>query len=86
VLRVFSAKVSGSAKVTKSVTAVCTDATPKSTLKYQWLLDGKAIKGATKAKYTITAKQKGHKLSVQVTQSLLGFKTVIKVSPVVKIG
>jgi len=85
-LKVFSAKVSGLAKINKSVTAVCSGTTLKSTLKYQWLLDGKAIKGATKSKYTITAKQKGHKLSVQVTQTLAGYKTVIKTSTAIKVG
>lgn len=40
---------------------------------YQWLSNGKAIKGATKKSYTVTANQVGKKLSVRVTATKAGY-------------
>jgi len=48
--------------------------------KYQWLRDGKAISGATNAKYTATSADVGHKLSVQSTASKPGYKNKVMVS------
>ena len=42
---------------------------------YTWFLDGKIIKGQTKATFKIPAKAKGHKLLVSVTQTAVGFKS-----------
>lgn len=57
------------------------------TLSYQWLRGGKAIKGATKASYKLTAKDRGGRLSVRVTASKPGYqsaKLVTKASAKVK--
>jgi beta-glucosidase len=40
---------------------------------YKWLRDGKAIKGATDATYTLKAKDKGKRIAVKVTGSKAGF-------------
>lgn len=53
----------------------------------QWLRGGKAIKGATKASYKLTAKDRGGRLSVRVTASKPGYqsaKLVTKASAKVK--
>lgn len=44
-------------------------------LSYQWLRDGKKIKGATKSSYTLTAKDKGSRITVRVTAKKSGHKT-----------
>ncbi len=76
----------GTTKATKTVSAKVVGARSGATLKYQWLLDGKVISKATAATLKITAKQKGHKLSVRVTQTKAGFTTVVKVSAAKKIA
>jgi len=43
------------------------------TYTYQWLRNGKAIKGATEKKYKLTGKDKGKKLQVVVTASKPGY-------------
>jgi hypothetical protein len=55
-------------------------------LKIVWLLDGKAIKGATGTKLTLAKTAKGHKLSVSVTGTATGYLATTKVSKVVKVG
>jgi hypothetical protein len=49
-------------------------------LTYQWLRNGVAIKGATKATYKLVAADKGKKISVRVTGSKTGYVTVVKTS------
>jgi len=65
--KVTNAQVGKKAKA--NVRAVST----KSKFKYQWLRNGKKIKGATKATYAVKKADLGKKLSVKVTASLSGF-------------
>lgn len=44
-------------------------------LRYQWLSEGKTIKGATKATYVVPSGQLGKRLSVKVTGALPGYRT-----------
>jgi hypothetical protein len=73
-------KVTGKTKVGKTLTAKAGTSTPsQTTVKYQWLRNGKAIKKATKVKYKLTKKDKGKKISVKVTRSAAGYdKLVLK--------
>jgi hypothetical protein len=48
--------------------------------KYQWLSDGKAIKGATSASYKVSAADAGKSLSVNLIGTKRGYRTVAKVS------
>jgi hypothetical protein len=74
-------KIKGSAKVGATLTAsVGTWKPAPVTLKYQWLRNGKAIKGATRASYLLTASDKGKKITVKVTGSKPGFKAASKTS------
>mgnify|MGYP002073549473 FL=1 len=74
-------KVKGTAQVGRKLTADAGTWKPaKVTLKYQWLRGGTAIKGATKKTYTLTAKDKGKKISVKVTGSKSGFAGQSKTS------
>jgi hypothetical protein len=56
------------------------------TLKYQWLLDGKAVSKATKSTFKIPTTARGKKLTVRVTGSIPGYSAVAKTSVYKKIG
>ncbi|MEA5119321.1 MAG: hypothetical protein VB036_17125, partial [Propionicimonas sp.] len=74
-------KVSGTAKVGKTLKLKAGSWKPsKVTLAYQWLRDGAAIKGATKASYKLVRADAGHQVSVRVTGSKSGYASVAKVS------
>jgi len=73
-------KISGKASVGKTLTAITSHWVQSSTISYKWLLDGKAIKGANKVSLKLTAKQKGHKLTVEIKQTANGYKTLTKVT------
>jgi len=60
-------KLTGTAKVGSTLTAVTGEWKPaEATLGYTWLRDGKAITGETASSYTLTAGDKGKKISVKV--------------------
>jgi uncharacterized protein YjbI with pentapeptide repeats len=86
VLTAVVPKISGTAKVAKTLTAVSAKWASTATIQYQWLLDGKAIKAATKSTYKLLPTQKGRKISVQVTQVAAGYKSAVKVSSALKVG
>jgi hypothetical protein len=48
------------------------------TMKYTWLADGKAIKKATSASYTLTSREVGKSISVRVVGSLASYVTTTK--------
>ncbi|MFT4110999.1 peptidoglycan-binding protein [Propionicimonas sp.] len=73
--------VSGSAKVGGTLTATAGTWKPTPTaLSYQWLRDGTEIDKATKATYTVRAADAGATLTVSVTATRDGYKTVTKTS------
>lgn len=66
--------VTGSAKVGSKLTARVGTWSPSSlTYTYQWLANGKSIKGATKSTYTIPAGSVGKKFSVTVKAAKSGY-------------
>ena len=72
--------VSGTTKAGQTLTAKAGNWDAGVALSYQWLRNGVAIKGATKASYKLTAADKGKKISVRVTGSKTGYVTVVKTS------
>lgn len=72
-----TAKVEGTAKVGKTLTAKVTGLTPNSnsgaTYKYQWLRNGNPIDGAKSKTYKVTQGDVGKQLSVQVTATKSGY-------------
>ena len=78
--------ITGTAKVGSTLTAKASAWAPGATLSYQWLLDGKAIKGATARTYKLLAAQKGKRISLTVTQRANGYTTVSKTSASIKVG
>jgi predicted alpha-1,2-mannosidase len=80
VLTAATPKVAGTAAVGRKLTARPGSWTPGTRLAFQWLRDGKAIKGAHRAAYRVRPTDAGHKLSVRVTGSLAGYGKVTRTS------
>lgn len=79
--------ITGTPKVGTTLTAKHGTWTPTATsYSYQWLLDGKAISGATHATYKATKAVKGHKLSVKITAKRPGYTNGTATSKAVKIS
>lgn len=73
--------ISGTTKVGSTLTATAGEWTPQpATVKYQWLRDGVAIPKATGTTYTLTAKDRGKKISVFVSVQAPGYSCGYKVS------
>lgn len=78
-------KIKGKAKVGKTLRAIPGAWAPSGTkLKYQWLANGKKIAKATKAKYKVSPKVRGKKITVKVTGSRSGYQTLTKKSKATK--
>lgn len=58
---------------------------PDAKVRYQWLIDGKAIKNANTSSYRIVNAQRGHKISLAITQSSVGFQDSKSTSSAYKI-
>ena len=76
----------GTPKVGKKLLAKASPAATGVKITWQWLLDGKVIKGATGSSYTLLKAQKGKKISVRVSQSLTGYAGFTLTSGSSKIG
>jgi uncharacterized protein YjbI with pentapeptide repeats len=85
-LSVKNAVISGTSKVGKTISVVVTADKNYGTKTYQWLLDGKVIKNATKNSIKLLASQKGRKVSCRVTLTAKGSKSVSKTTSAVKVG
>lgn len=73
--------ISGKAKVGKTLTVSKGVYSASGTVvTFQWLRDGKVIKGATAAKYAVVAADKKAKLSVKVTATKTGYTPVTTVT------
>ncbi|MBK7819834.1 MAG: hypothetical protein IPJ61_01845 [Tessaracoccus sp.] len=91
VLRVLTSTptptITGTAAVGKTLKANVKAWKPsKVTLMYQWLRDGKAIKGATTSSYTLAKADAGTKITVKVTGSKSGYPSVSKTSKAVTVA
>jgi hypothetical protein len=73
-------KLSGKAKVGQKLKATTGTWTTGTTFGYQWLANGKVVKGATGKNLKLTKKLRGKKIAVQVTGTLAGYTTVTTVS------
>jgi hypothetical protein len=72
----FDVQLTGTIKSGKKVKAtIVNNQVSGAKYKYQWLRDGKAISGATKATYKLTKADKGKKISVKVTGTKDGYTT-----------
>ncbi|WP_284292615.1 glycoside hydrolase family 3 C-terminal domain-containing protein [Luteimicrobium album] len=80
VLTLSTPSISGTVAVGHKVSAKVTRHTAGASLSYQWKLNGKVVKGATKSFYTLPAFAKGKHLAVTVTEKKSGYATVTKTS------
>lgn len=80
VLKAVKPKLSGTTRIGNTLQAKPGKWTAKTKFKYQWLRNGKAIKGATKSKYALKRVDGGKKVSVRVTGKLRGYATEAKTS------
>lgn len=81
-----AAKLSGTAKVGKTLTGKLGTFSPKpARIAYQWLRNGQPISGATKSKYKLVKVDKGKKVAVRITVSKPGYYPVVKASSAKKV-
>lgn len=80
IVKAATPKVSGKAVVGAKLKAKAGSWDKGVALSYRWYRNGKAIKGATKAGYTIAKADKGKTLRVKVTGTKSGYATVTKSS------
>lgn len=74
-----SPKISGITRYGQTLRVVPGNWSPAATsFKYQWLRGSKAISGATKQSYKLTAKDRGYKVTVRVTANRIGYTSVTK--------
>lgn len=79
-------KVSGRGRVGAVLQAAAGSWTPGTTLRYQWLRNGKVIKGATRARYRIVAADAGRRLTVRVSGTLPGHVDASRTSAPTKVA
>ncbi|MET0446884.1 MAG: hypothetical protein ABW004_00705 [Aeromicrobium sp.] len=72
--------VSGTSKVGRTLTARPRSSEPGGRRTYRWLRNGKAIGGATSAKYEVTRADRGRKLSVRVYYTQAAYDTTSRTS------
>ncbi|MCD9199908.1 hypothetical protein [Aeromicrobium wangtongii] len=78
-------KITGTAKVGKTLKVKVGSWSPKPSFSYQWYAGGKKITSkGTKASLKLTARQKGKKITVRVTARKTGYTTVSKTSKATK--
>lgn len=85
-MTIKSPKLSGTARVGTKLTPNVGEFVAGAKVSYQWLLNGKAIKGATGKTYTPKASQLGKKISLKVTAKHSRLKTVTKTTSALKIA
>lgn len=79
-------KIVGQAKVGKILTLKTSNWAIGAKASYDWLLDGKPIKGASGKPLKLLPNHKGRKLSVRVTQTLAGYRTTTLSSSAFKVS
>ena len=80
------ASFKGTPKVGGVLKAVAGATTPgATTVTYQWLLNGKAIKKAAKAKYKLTRSAAGKRISLRITYVKAGYATLVSFSSAKKV-
>lgn len=83
-LKASTPKISGTAKVGRTLTLSTGRWTSGATLTYRWYRSGKLISGASSKTYLLQAADKGKKITVKVTGSKPGYTTVSKTSKATK--
>lgn len=85
-LNAGSPRVSGSARPGKVVSGRVLWGPRPVTLRYQWYVGSKAIKGATKSSYKIAKKHRNKKIRVRVIGTKSGYTSAVRYSAFVKVA
>lgn len=85
-IRATKPRISGTARVGRTLTAKPGTWTTRTRLSYRWLRNGRTISKATKSKYTLAPSDLKKKISVKVTGKKPGYKTVSKTSAAVTVA
>jgi hypothetical protein len=72
--------ISGTVKVGATLSAKTGTWSPRASFAYQWLRDGKTVRGATSKSYTLVAADAGSRITVRVTGTRTGYAAVTKTS------
>jgi hypothetical protein len=75
----------GVAKVGRSLTAITGSWSPRPKFAYQWLLDGRPIKGATEETLHVKPAYSGKSVSLRITATRTGYSTLVTTSDAVAI-
>jgi hypothetical protein len=75
-LRHTRPKIRGTVRVGRRLHVVVGSWKPNPRLHYQWLVAGKRVSGATKATFKLPRSAKGKKVTVRVTATLTGYRSV----------
>jgi hypothetical protein len=75
-----TAKISGTAKVKKTLTARTAGWMNGVSVGYQWLRNGSTISSATRSTYRLAKSDKGKRISVQITVAKAGYVTLTSTS------
>lgn len=74
-------RISGTAKVGRTLKVKVGTWSPRPSFRYQWFANGRKItKKGTKSSFKLTSKQKGKRITVRVTGSRSGYATISKTS------
>lgn len=74
-------RISGTAKVGRTLKVRVGSWAPRPTFRYQWFANGRKISSkGTKASFRLTSKQKGKRITVRVTGTKAGYATISKTS------
>jgi hypothetical protein len=85
-MAIRSISLSGIAKVGKVLTSTCKPWVNGAQITYQWRLNGKPIKGATKKSFTLLRAHKGQNISLTVSQVALGYRPTSSTTVAKKVG
>lgn len=81
VLAAATPRISGTAKVGRTLKVAVGSWSPRPTFRYQWFANGRKISSrSTKASFRLTSRQKGKRITVRVTGTRTGYATVSKTS------
>lgn len=78
--KTFAPTITGTTRVSSTLTAHTKAWSPKAALSYQWKRDGKAIAGATRSTYKLAGADYHHRITVTVSGKKSGYATATRTS------
>ena len=78
--------MAGTARVGQTLRSTAGTVSPAATkVTYQWLRNGRAIRGATRATYRLVAGDRGRKVSLKVSYVRTGYTTLARTTKVLTV-